>query len=401
MKDGSWQELQIHSKHSQAWFNVLRPGEDIPEHSIRLCNGGRWYRINGPGEWIPDLEESLEASTTTIAPTHTTLPVIDEDNTETLDPTIVTQITHNKPNPTPETTINPGSTDTGFPLSVIPTGDQCQDTYLQLPTNPGQNLLLIAESISQHYVSLNGIKALRPPIGDLALNLGELILLRLQNPRPRRPLQNIDRHETAILQQMKHIYDKIEQENPDNRQLIQELGSEIKKIIATYHQQKKQAIALAEPAQITSQAQKANPTQTSNTNPFYNAVIQPDPTKTLTLTQPEQTTQNSDTNPFNSTEAHTPKPLVIRNNPSFLPSTIQRKKDITNNANTPLIPGLAEPRRIIKPTLADLSSFYSPEEEMNELLSSDARSPPQPLFAPYLPGNLTDPQPPDQGHRGV
>ena len=397
MKDGSWQELQIHSKHSQAWFNVLRPGEDIPEHSIRLCNGGRWYRINGPGEWIPDLEESLEASTTTIAPTHTTLPIIDEDNTETLDPTIVTQITHNKPNPTPETTINPGSTDTGFPLSVIPTGDQCQDTYLQLPTNPGQNLLLIAESISQHYVSLNGIKALRPPIGDLALNLGELILLRLQNPRPRRPLQNIDRHETAILQQMKHIYDKIEQENPDNRQLIQELGSEIKKIIATYHQQKKQAIALAEPAQITSQAQKANPTQTSNTNPFYSAVIQPDPTKTLTLTQPGQTTQDSDTNPFNSTEAYTPKPLVIRNNPSFLPSTIQRKKDITNNAHTPLIPGLAEPRRIIKPTLSDLSSFYSPEEEMNELPSSDARSPPQPLFAPYLPGNLTDPQPPDQG----
>ena len=97
MKDGSWQQLQIHSKHSQAWFNVLRPGEDVPEHSIQLCNGGRWYRISGPDEWIPDLEQSLEVSTADIALTHTTLPVMEEDDDLTMDDTLVTQTTSDKP----------------------------------------------------------------------------------------------------------------------------------------------------------------------------------------------------------------------------------------------------------------------------------------------------------------
>ena len=75
MTDGSWQELKIYSKHRKAWYNVLRPGEEIPEHSIQLCNGGRWYQISGPNEWIPNLEESLEASTADIAPTHSNFPI--------------------------------------------------------------------------------------------------------------------------------------------------------------------------------------------------------------------------------------------------------------------------------------------------------------------------------------
>ena len=29
MTDGSWQELKIYSKHRKAWYNVLRPGEEI------------------------------------------------------------------------------------------------------------------------------------------------------------------------------------------------------------------------------------------------------------------------------------------------------------------------------------------------------------------------------------
>ena len=78
MKDGSWQELQTYSKHKQRWFNVLRTGEDIPQHSIQLLNGGRWYQISGPGEWIPSLEDNLEASSTSVAPINTSLPTIED-----------------------------------------------------------------------------------------------------------------------------------------------------------------------------------------------------------------------------------------------------------------------------------------------------------------------------------
>ena len=397
MKDGSWQQLQIHSKHSQAWFNVLRPGEDVPEHSIQLCNGGRWYRISGPDEWIPDLEQSLEVSTADIALTHTTLPVMEEDDDLTMDDTLVTQTTSDKPKILPEVTegITPTTqaqapNNNEFPSFITPTGDQCQDTYLQLPSNPGHNLLLIAESISQIYNSLHGIKALRPPIGNLALNLGELILLRLQNPRPRRPLQDIDKHESAILQQMRHIYDKIKQENPQDQKLVQELGNEIEKIAVMYHQQKKQAIALAEPAQTTDHAQTTNPAEVSSTNPFHNIVIQPDPVLTAITNQPMQPTLNVDTNPFNSTEAFTPTPHTI---PKPVQSTIPRKKGNIDNTDTPLIPGLPEPRRIIQPTMDDLYTFYSPEEEMNEFFSSRSRSSPEPLFFPCLPGNMANSQP--------
>ena len=407
--DGKWQELQIYSKHNKGWFNVLHPGEDLPKHSIQLCNGGRWYQISGPGEWIPDLEASLEASTASIAPVNDTLPTL-EDVMESEDilsiasfdsATINQGVSTDPEQPALTFQRQDHSTNQG-PLNMIPTGDQCQDAYDQLPTTSDEDILRAAEDMPQQYPTLDGINILRPPIGDLALNLGELMLLRLNNPRQRRPLQDIDQRETALFQQIDHIFDMIEQKNPSHPDLVKELGNELRRITTLYGQQKTRAIAIAEPVSLPTAATDLllqpdiapstwapkSINKINHLNPFN---IFDDPSCTGATVEdykPSHPGILSADIPSNSTELHTPRLPMIIERASSCPSTIiQRTKADNVDANS-LMPDLPEPRRKILPSPVISSPLYSPEMGSNEKLVQDSGP-----SSHNLPAMIVDPHP--------
>ena len=391
-KNGKWQELQIYSKHNKGWFNVLHPGEDLPEHSIQLCNGGRWYQISGPGEWIPGLEESLEASTASIAPVNDTLPTLEDfmDPEDVLQPAPIDSVTINQgahANPE-QPTITPQRQDrsnTQYPLNMIPTGDQCQDAYDQLPTTSDEDILRAAEDMPQKYPTLDGITVLRPPIGDLALNLGELMLLRLNNPRPRGLLQDIDQRETALFQQIEHVFNLIGQKNTNQPELVKKLGNELGRITTLYGQQKTRAIGIAEPvSQPTPATDLPSQPEISPSTWVPKAINEVNLNPLETIDDPSCTGDTPEDKKrnypgqfpvgvlSNSTELHTPRLPMIMERSGSCPSTIIHRANADDvDANFP-IPNPTESRRKILPSPAISSPLDSPETGPKETLMQDS-----------------------------
>ena len=250
--------MTIYSRHKAGWYNVLRHHEDVPSYSIRLLDGGRWYCIDQPNEKIEELEKVMNELDLDDPVTDLSLPVLDEEEVaNNLLEGLGSNIEHgpsiiDKENPDPANpSLLPMQKDRDNLSETMflrePTEEQCLEAYLSIPEHDNQNIFEFHKSLEQQYPTLCEMKQIKILIRRLAINLGNLALLRLRNPRPRVLIQEVEKLEDQILLQMEQGYAEVEELNKDQREALMRLEVDLARTIQMYQDQKRQIIKAAEP----------------------------------------------------------------------------------------------------------------------------------------------------------
>ena len=356
--DGVWQEVCIYSKHSHNWYNVLRQGETVPTYSVQLCTAGRWYWITNPGERLPELEKGLLENNTTDPAINQSIPLIEDSNEQTkYDDLSLMKIFHDNQIKTPsilgedqqimaEQGLLPTAKDRDNSEEMFLSSQDertCMQAYHQLPGDNRQNLLLFAEDILEKYSNIKGIQRLSQPIRDMATNLGELVLLRLQNPRPRGLIKNIDAREDQIFACLKTNYGDIDEANPLDRGTILKLESELAQAVSLYKHQKMEAIKRAEPASTSDILRNSEPDEK---HPKSDQLVSSTPTEQGKTFIP---LIKGDLPISGIKQRNQPNSNITKETSNYMPP-LSEEGDIVN-------------KTIIQPSRFDLSTIYSSNEE--------------------------------------
>ena len=256
---GIWKAMTIYSRHKAGWYNVLRSHEDVPAYSVRLLDGGRWYCIDHPNEKIDDLEKIMDELELVDPVTDLSLPVLEGEEEimnsplggleSSIDygPSIIDKENPDPANPflLPVQKDKDNLSETMFLRE--PSEEQCLEAYLSLPTQDNQNIFEFHKSIEQQHPTLCEMKQIKILIRRLAINLGNLALLRIRNPRPRILIQEVEKLETQILLQLEQGYAEIEALNKNQGEALIRLERDLARTIQIYQDQKRQVIKAAEP----------------------------------------------------------------------------------------------------------------------------------------------------------
>ena len=216
---GSWGEFEVHSKSRDGWVNVSNPGQPKPTHSTKLVPGGRWYKVDHPGERLGYLEG--------------------ED-----DPPL-NQETSCPPGPAPPakpTILSVGDLEAGGDLATQVDRDNT-DYFSQIieptrGTSDEEDLDNLIERMHSRYSNLQGFNNLGDGMYLLRNNLVELLGVNREDPYSNTKISQAELKEARLIEYLKRQMSSINQLEKVDDRVLHSLDADFFAFIEAYRTQK-------------------------------------------------------------------------------------------------------------------------------------------------------------------
>ena len=243
---GSWNDYQVHGKNKGCWVNVSDVGGSEPTISVRLLPGGRWYRIDTPGERLDFLGEEVEP--------------IGKDTT----PLLGDQGACGGP-----TILGAGTVEAGGGLTT-PVDRDNTSSFSQLIPDPlhdadEENLARLIPALYQKHSNLPGIEKLESGMHLLVTALSELAGINPTDPDSDTKISQAELKEAQLFQFLKDQIASINQRTINDDESIATLERDLIAFMETYRTRKIHLIQVLKQTMQKQGADTQNALQTSET----------------------------------------------------------------------------------------------------------------------------------------